>query len=58
MILGLVLLLLVALNLGGVASVLLQLGRAEWLNAAGSLLFVAGLNAVGFWLVRELREQR
>lgn len=57
MVLGLVILLLVCLNLGGVASVVMQLGRGEWLGAAGSALFAVGLNIVGFRLLRELRER-
>lgn len=57
MLLGLVILLLVCLNLGGVASVVMGLGRGEWLGAAGSALFAVGLNIVGFRLLRDLRER-
>ncbi len=48
--------LLVLLNLGGLASSFLQVGRGEWLPALGSLALVALFDVVGFWLLRELRE--
>lgn len=53
---GLLITLLVLLNLGGLASVFLQFGRGEWLPGLGSLALLALLNGVGFWLLRELRE--
>ncbi|GAA5532456.1 hypothetical protein [Deinococcus aluminii] len=52
---GLLIALLALLNLGGLASSLLQLGRGEWLPGLGSLALVALFDAVGFWLLRELR---
>lgn len=55
MIIGLLGLLLVCLNLGGIATIVLQVGRAETMNALGSLAIVAVLNVVGFWLIRQLR---
>ncbi|GBF04373.1 hypothetical protein DAERI_010545 [Deinococcus aerius] len=53
---GLLALLLALLNLGGLASVFLHLGRGEWRPALGSLAVVVLLDVVGFWLLRELRE--
>jgi hypothetical protein len=53
---GLLITLLVLLNLGGLASVFLQFGRGEWLPGLGSLALLVLLNGVGFWLLRELRE--
>ncbi|GAA5514828.1 hypothetical protein Dcar01_03589 [Deinococcus carri] len=53
---GLLVTLLVLLNLGGLASILFQFGRGEWLPGLGSLVLAALLDAVGFWLLRELRE--
>lgn len=55
---GLLITLMVLLNLGGLASVLLEFGRGEWRAGLGSLALVAALNALGFWLLRELREHR
>ncbi|MEW6421895.1 MAG: hypothetical protein AB1511_09250 [Deinococcota bacterium] len=56
MLLGLLVTLLVLLNLGGLAAGLLQFGRGEWLPGLGSLVLVVLFDAIGFWLVRELRE--
>lgn len=53
---GLLITLMVLLNLGGLASVFLQFGRGEWLPGLGSLVLLVLLNGVGFWLLRELRE--
>ncbi|MDB5046682.1 MAG: hypothetical protein JWQ08_2732 [Deinococcus sp.] len=53
---GLLLVLLVSLNLGGLFSIIMQCGRGEFWAALGSLIFVLGLNALGFWILRELRE--
>lgn len=55
---GLLITLMVLLNFGGLASVFLQFGRGEWLPGLGSLALVIALDAVGFWLLRELRENR
>lgn len=56
MIPSLLTLLLVLLNLGGLASILFGFGRGEWLSALGSLGLVVALDLLGFWLLRELRE--
>lgn len=53
---GLLVALLALLNLGGLASVWLQFGRGEWLASLGSLTMMALLDVLGFWLLRELRE--
>ncbi|EYB69440.1 hypothetical protein DEIPH_ctg006orf0004 [Deinococcus phoenicis] len=53
---GLLVTLLVLLNLGGLASILLQFGHGDWLPGLGSLALVVLLDALGFWLLRELRE--
>lgn len=53
---GLLTLLLALLNLGGLASILLHVGRGEWLPALGSLAALALLDVIGFWLLRDLRE--
>ncbi|MFB9992255.1 hypothetical protein ACFFLM_09805 [Deinococcus oregonensis] len=53
---GLLVVLLVSLNLGGLFSIIMQFGRGEIWAALGSLGFVLGLNALGFWILRELRE--
>ncbi len=53
---GLLVALLVLLNLGGLASGFLQVGRGEWWSALGSLVLVGLFDMVGFWLLRELRE--
>lgn len=53
---NLLVLLLVLLNLGGLVSVLFQFGRGEWLPGLGSLAMLALLDALGFWILRELRE--
>lgn len=47
---------LVSLNLGGLCSLILQFGRAQWLDGLGTAGFVVGLNAIGFWLLRAMRE--
>jgi len=47
--------LLVLLNVGGAASVLLSLGRGDW-GGLGTLAWVLGLDLAGFWLLRQLRE--
>ncbi|UQN05984.1 hypothetical protein [Deinococcus sp. QL22] len=53
---GLLLVLLISLNLGGLFSIIMQFGRGEIWAALGSLAFVLALNALGFWILRELRE--
>lgn len=53
---GLLLVLLISLNLGGLFSIIMQFGRGEIWAALGSLVFVLGLNALGFWILREMRE--
>lgn len=47
---------LVSLNLGGLFSIIMQFGRGELWAALGSVVFVVGLDALGFWILRELRE--
>lgn len=54
MVRGLLVLVLVSLNLGGLFSVIMQFARHEWLPALGSIAFVIVLDAVGFWLLREM----
>lgn len=49
-------LLIVLLNLGGVASILLQFGHGEWSPAMRSTVLLLGLDVVGLWLLRRLRE--
>lgn len=58
MVLGLLILTLVAANVGGVLSLVLQFGRGEWIAGLGTLLFLALLDVMGFWLLRGLREDR
>lgn len=53
---GLLVILLVLLNVGGLSALVFQFGRGEWLPGLGSLATVALLDALGFWLLRELRE--
>lgn len=55
MLLGLLILVLLGVNLGGIFSLSMQLGRGEWLAGLGSLLFLAVLDVLGFWLLRGLR---
>ncbi|WP_412029760.1 hypothetical protein [Deinococcus yunweiensis] len=57
MILGLLLLILVSVNLGGIFSMVMQVGRGDWLAGVGSLLLLAVLDVAGFWIVRALREE-
>lgn len=57
MITNLLILLLVLLNLGGLASILFGFGRGEWLSGLGSLGMVVALDLLGFWLLREMREK-
>jgi hypothetical protein len=53
---GLLVVLLISLNLGGLFSIIMQFGRGELWAALGSLVFVLALNALGFWILREMRE--
>ncbi|MBB5233029.1 hypothetical protein [Deinococcus budaensis] len=53
---GLLVTLLVLLNVGGLTALVFQFGRGEWLPGLGSLAMVALLDALGFWLLREVRE--
>ena len=53
----LLLVILVSVNLGGIFSAVVQIGRGDWLAGVGSLLFLALLDVVGFWIVRALREE-
>ena len=53
---GLLVTLLALLNVGGLIALVLQFGRGEWLPGLGSLAMVVLLDGVGFWLLRELRE--
>lgn len=55
MLLGLLILVLLGVNLGGIFSLGMQFGRGEWLAGLGSLLFLALLDVLGFWLLRGLR---
>ncbi|WP_188741344.1 hypothetical protein, partial [Deinococcus wulumuqiensis] len=55
MLLGLLILLLLSLNLGGIFSAAMQFGRQEVLAGLGTLLMVGLLDAVGFWLLQGLR---
>lgn len=48
--------LVVFLNLGGVASILLDLGHGERWPALNALVLLLVLDALGFWLLRRLRE--
>ncbi|MFC3833305.1 MULTISPECIES: hypothetical protein [Deinococcus] len=57
MILGLLLLILISVNLGGIFSMVMQVGRGDWLAGLGSLLLLAVLDVAGFWIVRALREE-
>ncbi|MFC6800944.1 hypothetical protein ACFQDE_03630 [Deinococcus caeni] len=54
---GLVVLMLVSVNLGGLMSVILQLGRGEWLTGLGSLATLVVVDALGFRVLRGLRGQ-
>lgn len=56
MLLGLLILLLVSLNIGGLASAVMHFGHGEVFSGLGSLLGTGLLDALGFWLLRELRE--
>lgn len=58
MLLGLMIFVLLAVNLGGIFSTALQFGRGEWLQALGSLVFLAALDTLGFGLLRGLRADR
>lgn len=58
MVLGLLILLLLSLNLGGIFSAAMQFGRQDFLGGLGTLLVVGLLDAVGFWLLEELRGRR
>ncbi|WP_216317733.1 hypothetical protein [Deinococcus aestuarii] len=49
-------LLIVLLNLGGVASIVLELGHGERWPALNALVLLLVLDALGFWLLRRLRE--
>lgn len=53
---GLLIVLLVLLNIGGVISLGLTLGRGD-LSGLSSLAWLLGLDGLGFWLLRQLREQ-
>ncbi|WP_199188254.1 hypothetical protein [Deinococcus arcticus] len=57
MMVGLLILVLLSVNLGGLASAVLQLGRGEWLAAAGSVVMLVLLNVLGFALLRDLRQR-
>ena len=54
---GLVVLMLLSINLGGLMSVILQLGRGEWLAGLGSLVTLIVVDALGFRVLRGLRGQ-
>ncbi len=55
--LGLMILMLISLNLGGIFSVIMQISKGEWLGAITSLLGTLLLDAFGFWLLRDLRSK-
>ncbi|MFC4637441.1 hypothetical protein [Deinococcus hohokamensis] len=57
MLIGLLVLMLVSVNLGGIFSLIMQAGRGEWPGALSAALGLAVLDAVGFWLIRQLRDQ-
>ncbi|MBZ9711676.1 MULTISPECIES: hypothetical protein [Deinococcus] len=57
MIVGLLILVLLSVNLGGLASLVLQVGRGEWLAAAGTAVMLTVLNVLGFALLRDLRQR-
>ncbi|GHF48546.1 hypothetical protein HNQ07_002632 [Deinococcus metalli] len=57
MLMGLLIVILASVNLGGIFSMVMQVGRGDWLAGVGSLLFLAVLDVVGFWIVRALREE-
>lgn len=57
MLIGLLVLMLASVNLGGIFSLIMQAGRGEWSGALSSALFLAALDAAGFWLLRALRAQ-
>ncbi|UBV43829.1 hypothetical protein LAJ19_06340 [Deinococcus taeanensis] len=58
MLIGLLVLILMCVNVGGLISVALQFGRGEWPGALSSLVTLVLLDALGFRLLRGLREQR
>ena len=58
MVLGLLILLLLSLNLGGIFSAAMQFGHQDFLAGLGTLLMVGLLDAVGFWLLQVLRSGR
>ncbi|SMB92977.1 hypothetical protein [Deinococcus hopiensis] len=53
---NLLVLLLVLLNLGGLVSVTFQFGQGHWGPGLGSLALMILLDLLGFWILRELRE--
>ena len=57
MLIGLVVLMLLSINLGGLMSVILQLGRGELLAGLGSLVTLIVVDALGFRVLRGLRGQ-
>ncbi|WP_291429634.1 hypothetical protein [Deinococcus sp.] len=57
MLTGLVVLMLLSINLGGLMSVILQLGQGEWLAGLASLGTLAAVDALGFRVLRGLRGQ-
>lgn len=52
---GLVVAMLVLLNIGGAIGVIFSLGRGD-LGGFGTLATVLGLDLLGFWLLRQMRE--
>lgn len=48
--------LIVLLNLGGAASIVLELGHGERWPGLSSLALLLALDVLGFWLLRRLRE--
>lgn len=54
---NMVIILIVLLNIGGVINIVFAVGKSEWLELFKTLVWVIGLNAVGFWLLRGLRDE-
>ncbi len=55
--LGLMVVLMVLLDIGEAINIVLALSRQEWLHALLVVGRVLLLNAVGFWILRGLRDE-
>jgi hypothetical protein len=53
---GLLVLMLAVLNVGGLISLILDLGAGHWGRVLSSLTLLVALNLLGFWLLRSMRE--